>query len=63
MVGVPVNRVKEFEEQFLMEMESKLPDVLAAFKKGALPDDGIAKMVDLAKGISAQYKKYSLKLQ
>ncbi len=54
---VPVSRVKEFEEQFLMELESKLPDVLGQFKKGALPDDGVAKMVDLAKGIAAQYKK------
>jgi F-type H+-transporting ATPase subunit alpha len=54
---VPVNRVKEFEEQFLMEMESKLPDVLQQFKKGALPDDGVAKMTELAANISAQYKK------
>jgi F-type H+-transporting ATPase subunit alpha len=54
---VPVSRVKEFEEQFLMEMDSKLPEVLAQFKKGGLPDDGLAKMVDLAKGIAAQYKK------
>ncbi len=31
---VPVKKVKEFEEHFLMEMENKLPDVLAEFKKG-----------------------------
>jgi F-type H+-transporting ATPase subunit alpha len=54
---VPVNKVKEFEEQFLMELESKHPELLAAFKKGGLPEDGIAKMVDLANGIAAQYKK------
>jgi F-type H+-transporting ATPase subunit alpha len=54
---VPVNRVKEFEEQFLMEMESKHPDVLSAFKKGALPEDGLSKMTGLAAGISAQYRK------
>jgi F-type H+-transporting ATPase subunit alpha len=53
---VKVSRVKEFEEQFLLEMESKLPEVLSAFKKGGLPEDGIAKMVDLAKGIIPQYK-------
>ncbi|HEY8397270.1 MAG TPA: F0F1 ATP synthase subunit alpha [Flavihumibacter sp.] len=53
---VPVNRVKEFEEQFLHEMETKLPNVLAEFKKGNLPEDGINKMVELAKGIAAQYK-------
>jgi F-type H+-transporting ATPase subunit alpha len=53
---VPVRRVKEFEEHFLMEMDNKLPDVLAQFKKGALPEDGIAKMVELAKGLVPQYK-------
>jgi F-type H+/Na+-transporting ATPase subunit alpha len=53
---VKVSKVREFEEQFLMEMDSKLPDVLAEFKKGNLPDDGIKKMVDLANGIIPQYK-------
>jgi F-type H+-transporting ATPase subunit alpha len=38
-------------------MENKLPDVLAAFKKGNLPDDGVKSMVQLAKGISAHYAK------
>ncbi len=53
---VPVNKVKEFEEQFLHEMEAKLPNVLAEFKKGGLPEDGLNKMVELAKGIGAQMK-------
>jgi F-type H+-transporting ATPase subunit alpha len=53
---LPVRRVKEFEEQFLLEMESKLPDVLAQFKKGALPEDGIAKMVELVKHLVPQFK-------
>ena len=39
-----------------MEMENKLPDVLAEFKKGNLPEDGVKQMVDLAKGIMPQYK-------
>jgi F-type H+-transporting ATPase subunit alpha len=51
-----VSRVKEFEEHFLMEMENKLPEVLAEFKRGNLPDDGVKKMVDLANGIIPQYK-------
>jgi len=54
--GVAVKRVKEFEEHFLMEMENKLPDVMAEFKKGNLPDDGIKKMVELANGLMPQYK-------
>ncbi|TMI82986.1 MAG: F0F1 ATP synthase subunit alpha, partial [Bacteroidetes bacterium] len=49
--NVPVKRIKEFEEHFLLEMENKLPDVMAEFKKGNLPDDGMKKMVDLANGL------------
>ncbi|RTL58645.1 MAG: F0F1 ATP synthase subunit alpha [Sphingobacteriales bacterium] len=54
--SVPVKRVKEFEEHFLMEMENKMPELLAEFKKGALPEDGLKKMVDMAKGLMGQYK-------
>src|SRR6059058_3620786 len=53
---VAVSKVKAFEEHFLMEMENKLPDILAEFKKGNLPDDGVVKMVELARGIMSQYK-------
>jgi len=53
---VKVSKVKEFEEHFLMEMQNKLPEVLAEFKRGNLPDDGVKKMVELANGIIPQYK-------
>ena len=53
---VPVNKVREFEEHFLLEMENKYPDVLAEFKKGNLPEDGIKKMTDLAASLVPQYK-------
>ncbi len=53
---VPVRRVKEFEEHFLMEMDNKLPDVLTQFKKGNLPEEGINKMVELANSLIPQYK-------
>ncbi|MGZ5246743.1 MAG: F0F1 ATP synthase subunit alpha, partial [Flavitalea sp.] len=53
---VPVNRMKDFEEQFLMEMETKLPDVLAQFKKGNLPEDGISKMTELVAHLIPQFK-------
>jgi len=53
---VAVRKVKAFEEHFLMEMENKLPEVLAEFKKGNLPEDGVAKMVELAKKIMPAYK-------
>jgi F-type H+-transporting ATPase subunit alpha len=53
---VPVKKMKEFEEHFLMEMENKHNDVLVEFKKGNLPDDGIKKMVNLANSLIPQYK-------
>ncbi len=53
---VAVTKVKAFEEHFLVEMENKMPDILAEFKKGQLNDDSINKMVDMAKGIAIQYK-------
>ncbi len=53
---VAVRKVKEFEAHFLTDMENKLPDVLAEFKKGQLNDESLAKMVTMAKGLMAQYK-------
>jgi F-type H+-transporting ATPase subunit alpha len=54
---VPVRKIREFEDHFLLEMDNKLPDVLAEFKKGNLPDDGVKRMVDLANGLIPQYTK------
>ncbi len=54
---VPVNKVKEFEEQFLLELASKNPEILAEFKKGNLPEEGLGKMTELARNIMSQYKK------
>ena len=54
---VPVKKIKEFEEHFLMEMDNKLPDVLAEFKKGNLPDDGVKRMMDLVASLIPQYTK------
>jgi F-type H+/Na+-transporting ATPase subunit alpha len=54
---VPVRKIKEFEEHFLLEMDNKLPDVLAEFKKGNLPDDGVKRMVELANSLIPQYTK------
>ncbi len=56
LLDVKVNKIKEFEEHFLMEMDNKLPEVLAEFKRGALPEDGLKKMVELANGLIPQYK-------
>jgi len=53
---VAVKNVRAFEDHFLMEMQNKLPNVLAEFKKGNLPEDGLKQMVELARGIMPQYK-------
>jgi len=53
---VAVKNVKAFEEHYLMEMENKLPHVMAEFKKGNLPEDGVNQMVELAQGIIPAYK-------
>jgi F-type H+-transporting ATPase subunit alpha len=54
--NVSVNKVKAFEEHFLLEMDNKLPDVLAEFKKGNLSDESIRKTVQLANELIPQYK-------
>ena len=53
---VAIKNVKAFEEHFLVEMNNKFPEILAEFKKGILNDDSIAKMVEMAKGLTSQYK-------
>lgn len=53
---VAVKLVKAFEEAFLNEMELRLPDILAEFKKGNLPEEGLKKMVTLANELAPRYK-------
>jgi len=53
---VAVKNVKAFEEHFLVEMENKLPEVLADFKKGNLSDENLKRMADLARNIIPAYK-------
>lgn len=53
---VPVKKVKAFEEAFMREMELKLPDVLAEFKKGNLPEEGLNKMTQLVNQMIPQFK-------
>jgi F-type H+-transporting ATPase subunit alpha len=56
-MSVPVKNMKAFEETFLHEMENKMPDLLAEFKKGNLPEDGINKMVEMANQLIPQFSK------
>jgi F-type H+-transporting ATPase subunit alpha len=52
---VPVKNVKAFEEAFLHEMEVRLPEVLAEFKKGNLPEDGLKRMTALASELKPRF--------
>ncbi len=54
---VPLDKVREFEEIFLMKMEQELPAVLEEFRNGKLDDNSLAKLKELAAGLTGQYKK------
>ncbi|MEN9339703.1 MAG: hypothetical protein RIQ62_1015 [Bacteroidota bacterium] len=55
--AVPVKNIRQFEEAFLMEMETKLPEVLQQLKKGNLQDEDIKKLVDVAQALIPQFSK------
>ncbi len=54
---VPVEDVKDFEENFLLTLEQKHPDVLKTFKSGKLTDEATNAVKALAAEMSKQYKK------
>ncbi|MBX7224624.1 MAG: F0F1 ATP synthase subunit alpha [Chitinophagales bacterium] len=54
--NIPVNRIKEFEEDFSNQMSVKLPDVLAELKKGNFNDDLTNKIEALAAELEPNYK-------
>ncbi len=54
---VPLDKVREFEEIFLMKMEQQLPDVLEELRKGKLEEGSLAKLKEMAAGLTGQYKK------
>lgn len=52
---VPVDKIKEFEEQFLMKLEQQHPEVLETFRKGKLEDSAVATVEKVAADIAKQY--------
>ncbi|WP_353132434.1 F0F1 ATP synthase subunit alpha [Pseudopedobacter sp.] len=55
MRNVPVNKVREFEEEFVNQLEQRHPEVLAGLKAGKF-DDGLTSVLEtVAKEISAKY--------
>lgn len=53
---VPVEKVKEFEEIFLLKLEQLHPDVLETFKAGKLTDEATGTVKKLAGELARQYK-------
>jgi F-type H+-transporting ATPase subunit alpha len=53
---IPLEKVKEFEIEFLEYMELKHKDVLAALAQGKLSDDITGTIVDVAKEIVEKFK-------
>ena len=54
---VPVNKVRDFEFEFIEYLELKHKDVLVALKSGNLNDDTAAVLEKVAKDLTAKYKK------
>ncbi len=53
--NVPVNKVKEFENDYLEFLTTKHKDALATLKSGKLTDDVLDILANVAKEISAKY--------
>ncbi len=54
---VPVNKVREFEADFLTQLESAHPEVLDTFRKGKLDPEAIDTVKKLASELVSRYKK------
>ncbi|RMZ50238.1 F0F1 ATP synthase subunit alpha [Flavobacteriaceae bacterium PRS1] len=53
--NVPVNKVKEFERDYIEFLKAKHSDVLATLKSGKLTDEAIDTLVTVAKDLSEKY--------
>lgn len=53
--NVPVENVKEFEEDFLTQLESKHPEVLETFKAGKLDPEALEIVKNLASELSSRF--------
>ncbi|MNY79918.1 hypothetical protein D3C86_2207690 [compost metagenome] len=55
MRSVPVNKVREFEAEYLQQLELRHPDTLAALKAGKLDDTITGVLETVAKELSSKY--------
>jgi len=53
---VPVDKVIDFQENFLTTLESRSPETLAIFKSGKLDKEATDFVTKLAGDLSSQYK-------
>jgi F-type H+-transporting ATPase subunit alpha len=56
LTSVPVDRVKEFEEMFLMTMENKHQDILDTLASGKLTDEAIETIESVTKDLIGNFK-------
>ena len=54
--NVPVDKVKEFESEFIEYLDAKHKDVLDTLAKGKLTDEVTATLTEVAAELSAKYK-------
>ncbi len=55
--SVPVNKVKEFEAEFLSQLEARYPQVLADLRAGKYTDEITGKLEEVSKDVSGRYAK------
>ena len=57
IMNVPINKVKEFEVEYLSVLEAKYKDVLNSLKIGKLTDEVVETLTKVIKEVSANYGK------
>ncbi|GAB4310531.1 MAG: F0F1 ATP synthase subunit alpha [Bacteroidales bacterium] len=57
LMNVPVDRVRDFEEEYLAFLEMKHKDVLDTLRTGKLDDEILATLESAAKEVAAKYEK------
>jgi len=56
LTGVPVEKIREFEQIFLTEMEKTQPEALKTLASGKLADDAVKAIEEVAAGIIKTYR-------
>jgi F-type H+-transporting ATPase subunit alpha len=55
MRNVPVNKIKEFEAEYLQQLEQRHPEVLTGLKAGKLDDEITNALETVAKELAGKY--------